>query len=146
MASDAKKWLSGYHDIEDRIAAKAEQAMRLRALLYSPRAVLSGMPKSSGDTDWTRKLVNLIVLENEIDDEIGELISKRRRIETFIANLPNERMRTIMEQRYINEWSWERIVDGLKDRCSERTVYEEHGRALQMLWIKLQGTAVKKDI
>lgn len=128
---DAKTWLSEYRTIEDRIAAKAEQAMRLRALLYGPRAELSDMPKGNGDNDWTRKLVNLIALENEIDEEIGKLMAKRRTIESTVEALPHEKMRTLIEMRYINQNSAKEIEDRLG--YSESSVRRLHSAALKVV-------------
>lgn len=127
---NAKQWLGRVQYIDRRIEAKAEQAMRIRARLEGRRAILSDMPRG-GSGDWTDALANLIALEQEIDQEIDGLIIARREIVKTIDALPDERMRTLLELRYLNGWGWQRVADAL--HYDRRSVTNLHCAALQLV-------------
>ena len=49
----------------------------------------------------------------------------------LIAQLPNEEMARILERRYLDEWTWEEIIEEMD--ISRTQVYERHRIALDIL-------------
>ena len=49
----------------------------------------------------------------------------------LIARLPNEEMARILERRYLDEWTWEEIIEEMD--ISRTQVYERHRIALDIL-------------
>ena len=49
----------------------------------------------------------------------------------LIARLPNEEMDRILERRYLDEWTWEEIIEEMD--ISRTQVYERHRTALDIL-------------
>ena len=133
-AADGKEyttigWLGRYKYIDLRIEAKAEQAMHMRTRLEGPRAVLSSTPRGNAGMDWTKTLIKLIDLENEIDQELGALIASRKEITAAINSVPDERLQTILELRYVNGKSWQTIADEM--HYTREHVLELHRRSLK---------------
>ena len=49
----------------------------------------------------------------------------------LIARLPNEEMARILERRYLDEWTWEEIIEEMD--ISRTQVFERHRTALDIL-------------
>ena len=49
----------------------------------------------------------------------------------LIARLPNEEMARVLERRYLDEWTWEEIIEEMD--ISRTQVYERHRIALDIL-------------
>ena len=137
--NDVKAWLQRVQYIDRRVEAKSEQVMRLRARLEGRRAVISDMPRGGAGGDWTDIVAKVEELEAEINAEIDRLIDTRREVVQAIDALPDERMRTLLELRYLNGWGWQRIANTmLYDRSA---LWRLHGVALRKIVDKSQHNA-----
>ena len=133
--TDIKTWLGRVRYIDRRVEAKSEQVMRLRARLEGRRAVISDMPRGGVGGDWTDIVAKIQELEDEINAEIDRLIDTRRDVVRAIDSLPDERMRTLLELRYLNGWGWQRIADAL--HYERRWILALHSESLNLIYEKL---------
>ena len=69
--------------------------------------------------------------EREIARLEGELQEAMCDSARLIARLPNEEMARILERRYLDEWTWEEIIEEMD--ISRTQVYERHRIALDIL-------------
>ena len=107
---NAKEYLNRYRHINSYIDCKLEQIAQLRELAtrISPTAMFD---KNGNVSDKVGRTVAKIVdLEHEIDVEIDKLIGIREEITGTISQIENIDIRTVLEYRYINGWSWRRIA------------------------------------
>lgn len=109
----AKEYLSQYGTLNSEINAKLEQKRQLFELAASvaPSATHGGSGNVSDKVG--RTAAKLLDLEREINADIDRLVDLRREIEAVIAGVPDERLRTLLELRYINGVTFERIAEHL---------------------------------
>ena len=69
--------------------------------------------------------------EREITRLEGKLQEAMCDSARLIARLPNEEMARILERRYLDEWTWEEIIEEMD--ISRTQVYERHRIALDIL-------------
>ena len=69
--------------------------------------------------------------EREIARLEGKLQESMCDSARLIARLPNEEMARILERRYLDEWTWEEIIEEMD--ISRTQVYERHRIALDIL-------------
>lgn len=74
----------------------------------------------------------------EVADEEREIARLEEKLQEamcdsarLIARLPNEEMARILERRYLDEWTWEEIIEEMD--ISRTQVYERHRIALDIL-------------
>lgn len=106
----AEEYLNRYRRLNAYIDCKLEQIAQLRAL-----AARVSPTRGSGNTGNTSDRVGITVakivdLERKIDVEIDKLIGIREEITGTISQIEDVDIRTILEYRYINGWSWRRIA------------------------------------
>ena len=125
----AKEYLSRYRWLNDRINAKLEQAAELRR---KARTVSSGSSDGShGSTPYDRIgeiTARIVDLEREITEEIDAAVDVQREIAGAIAAVSDERLRTLLEYKYINCLTLEEIAVRL--HYSYKQVCRLHGMAL----------------
>lgn len=63
-----------------------------------------------------------------LEEKLQEAMCDSARL---IARLPNEEMARILERRYLDEWTWEEIIEEMD--ISRTQVYERHRIALDIL-------------
>lgn len=134
--TSAKAWLRGVRDLDDEVATKAERVMRLRAQLECPRSVLSDMPRGGGVKDWSITADKLVDMERELDEVTDKLVDLKRDIECELCRIPDDRMRDIIRMRYIEFRGWGAIVEKMRGKCEERTVYYLHALALREISLR----------
>lgn len=128
----AKEYLNQAFCLDQQINSKIRQVEQLSALAQKATAMISGMPKQSGQPDGL--LVKIIDLQYEIQDSIDRLVDLKCEITRTINCLTGDHQ-TILEKRYLLYESWEDIAKDLK--YEERQVFRLHGQAL--LLIKVPG-------
>lgn len=114
-----------------RINSLLARRQRYRELATRRTAVYRDTPgggrrSSSSVEEYVCRIVDM---EREIDRRIDEYVDLTREIETAIKSIPDERYRTILCFRYINEWSWVKIAQEMG--YSPEWACTLHGRALQ---------------
>lgn len=132
----AKEYLSQYKDLNDSINAKLEQVGELRR---KAQTVSSGSPDgahSSTPRDRIGEItVRIVDLEREINEDIDRSIDLQREIRAAIATVPDVRLRTLLEYKYINLLTLDETA--VRMNYSYPQICRLHGRALQsvkMIW------------
>ena len=125
-----KEYLNQARYIDRQIDAKLEHQSHLNSIIFKATSTISDMPGSpSRDiTKRERAIEKVIDLEKEIDDEIDRLVDKKRELQTLINQIDNREYRLLLELRYVNISTWEKIADIMG--LSLRSVYRMHGAAL----------------
>ena len=125
----AKEYLSRYRFLNDDINAKLEQVAELRRKAQSVGGGNSTGTHSSQPYDRVGEITAKIVdLEREINDEIDRSVDIQREIRRSISTVPEQRLRTILEYRYINGLTFEQIA--VKMNYSYMQICRLHGKAL----------------
>lgn len=126
----AKEYLSRARTLDKQTDVKHERVMRLRALAEK-RTTSYG--ETVGGGTWDRyDLVDEIVDQGrEIDEDIDRLLALRREIEATIRTVPEDRLRLVLEHRYLTKDTWEAIAEKLY--YDERHVRRIHNRALEVI-------------
>ncbi len=126
----AKEYLDQYRILDEDINCKLGQVAELRAM--AEKTSPSSASSNSGTSDRVGKTVAKIVdLEIEINDKIDELLKFRNEIQFQIAAIGDPVYKLILEERYINGYSFERISRHLN--YSRVHVCRLHGKALLLI-------------
>ena len=124
-----KEYLSRYRWQNDRINAKLEQVAELRRKAQTVCSGSSDGSHSSTPYDRIGEITARIVdLEREINEDIDRSIDVQRGILTAIATVPDERLRHLLELRYINCLTLEEIARRMD--YSYKQICRLHGKAL----------------
>ncbi len=134
----AKQYLEKYRELSAAINAKSEQIDRLRDFLTGTS---SGSSIGSGGSqpydkvgEGTDKVVDM---EREKNAMVDELVEMQVVIRRNLSRITNTKIREVIEYRYINGYSHEKIAE--LERCDTRTVrYRQHKalRVLEAVWDK----------
>ena len=125
----AKEYLSRYRWQNDRINAKLEQVAELRRKAQTVCSGSSDGSHSSTPYDRIGEITARIVdLEREINEDIDRSIDVQRGILTAISTVPDERLRHLLELRYINFLTLEEIARRMD--YSYKQICRLHGKAL----------------
>ena len=125
----AKEYLSQYRLLDARISAKVKQLEELRAKAVSVSGgqnsgIHSGVPYDRVG-ELTAKIVDR---ETEINCDIDNLVSLQREISGKILLIEDNRLRLLLELRYINCLTFERIACDMN--YSYMQICRLHGKAL----------------
>lgn len=132
----AKEYLSQYKDLNDSINAQLEQVGELRRKAQTVSSGSSDGTHSSTPRDRIGEITARIVdLEHEINEDIDRSIDLQREIRAAIATVPEVRLRTLLEYKYINLLTLDETA--VRMNYSYPQICRLHGRALQsvkMIW------------
>ena len=124
-----KEYLSRYRWQNDRINAKLEQVAELRRKAQTVCSGSSDGTHSSTPYDRIGEITARIVdLEREINEDIDRSIDVQRGILSAISTVPDERLRHLLELRYINCLTLEEIARRMD--YSYKQICRLHGKAL----------------
>lgn len=125
----AKEYLSRYRFINDGINSKLMQVEDLRSKAQTVSGGNSTGTHSSQPYDRIGEITAKIVdLEREINEEIDRLVDIQREIRESIAAVPEERLRTLLEYKYLNCMTLEEIA--VRMNYSYKQICRLHGKAL----------------
>lgn len=127
----AYEFLSQGRRIDDRIERKKEEIERLRSRLTKATAQLTGMPRGGSGGDWTDADVKLLELEGVIAAEIKQLCTVKRQIIEAISAVHDTRYRDLLEMRYRNNWTFEKIA--VEMNYDWRHIMRMHKEALEVV-------------
>lgn len=131
-----KEYLSQYKDLNDSINAKLEQVAELRRKAQTVCSGSSGGTHGYTPYDRIGEITARIVdMEREINEDIDRSIDLQRGIRTAIAAVPEARLRTLLEYKYINGLTLDETA--VRMAYSYPQICRLHGRALQsvkMIW------------
>lgn len=126
----AKEYLLRYKRLNNYIDCKLDQIAQLRELAtrLSPTAMFD---KNGNVSDKVGRTVAKIVdLERVVDKQVDELVEIRSEIMRTISSVPDIEIRTMLEYRYINGWSWQKIATKMNYTRDHLTGYL-HRKALR---------------
>lgn len=125
----ARDYLGALRYMERRIDAKTEAAARMRARAERITTVLTGMPRGSGSgSPMENAAVELADLETDLLREADELRRRRAEATRLLLLMQDERLRTVLDERYLCRMSWQRVARDVF--CSYDHVFKLHRRAL----------------
>lgn len=125
----AKEYLSQYKNLNGSINAKLEQVGELRRKAQTVSSGSSDGTHSSTPRDRIGEITARIGdLEHEINEDIDRSIDVQRGILTAISTVPDERLRHLLELRYINCLTLEEIARRMD--YSYKQICRLHGKAL----------------
>lgn len=122
------EYLRQHQEAERKIQAKMERIARKQQKLFPGAQMIRDMPGGGGAGDGMDLLAGIMESVERLKREIAELEALEREIEAQIDAIPDADMREILEYRYLNHWSWQRIADRMHYDTS--TVWRKHGAAL----------------
>ncbi len=135
----AKEYLSRYRNLDEEINAKIAQVEELRRRAQTVGSANQSGVHSSLPYDRVGEITSRIVdLEREINEEIDRLVSVQREIKEVISEVHEERLRTILELRYINGLTFDKIAKQMN--YSHRQIYRFHEKALEKVKMSLNVT------
>ena len=113
--------------------------MTAKEYLQRPKQIVQEIRRKQGRIETLKRLATR--LGPEMSDIRVQTTPDPARIQGFlaeaadeereIARLPNEEMARILERRYLDEWTWEEIIEEMD--ISRTQVYERHRIALDLL-------------
>lgn len=122
-------WLSRYRSICRQLHSKYEELEKTRALETKVTQTLSDMPHGGGgENSIEAGTEKVFEIESQIADEIRQLTFTRSEIENAIRAVPDENYRELLELRYIDGLTWEKIA--VKMNYTYKWVCTLHGKAL----------------
>ncbi len=131
---NAKEYLSQAYHIDQRIDCKMEQLESLRALATKVNSIMSDMPKGNQNYNIMEKNIAAIIdLENEINNDVNKLLNLKKAIVFAVRSINNPECQTLLELRYLNFISWEKIAS--KMGYSMPHIFRIHDKALNNLKI-----------
>ena len=105
---DVKTYLQQYISANIAINGGLDELIRLRALAERVTASMNGQPKGSQGSR-EEVLCKMVDLEGEIDQRIQKMVALRKKIEQEISQLQDQRYRSLLQLRYFNGWTLEKI-------------------------------------
>lgn len=112
---------------------KIEELESLACAITSPS--FDGMPHSGtigADAKFAREInkniEKICALKKELANEISRYIEVNNEIRKVIGTISNKDFQTLLQFRFLNYFSWEKIADEMG--YSERWIHELKGRAL----------------
>lgn len=98
---ESKNYLKQVSWCEMRVRAKLSQLEQLHQLMLE-----------AGGSDKT--MAKIAALQEEIDRDVNELVDRKREILLLIRRVPDLRYRTLLELRYLQMWTWEKVAANMK--------------------------------
>lgn len=131
-----KQYLRQAYKMDVRLRALEEKRDRLNHLKCSLPAADYSKPRVSGTKgNRTEDIIGQIdEYERMITDRIGDLISLETDIRIRIEMLEDPAQQTVLEQRYLNYYSWEQIAVNM--HYNYRWVLQIHSNALKALSVE----------
>ena len=137
-----KERLYRYRESARDLETQQERLEKLKTKMLGVGAqTLTDMPKAKNQT--IDRLTDLLQQKDEIEESIRDLVESRRKermfIEGIIKHLRKSDERSVIRVRYIDNESWDSVVDvlfgGKEDLLEKadiymRRVYKLHGEAL----------------
>lgn len=133
----AKRFLEQAYWLDKRIERREEEAARLRAKLEKTNSHISDMPRGGDGSDWTDAAIKVMELEQRIRQEIYRLCELKRQIGEAIDAVEDGRYRTLLELRYRNYFTFEKIA--VEMNYSYMQVHRLHKAALEAVRVPEEG-------
>lgn len=139
------EYLSRARTLNLRIDAGFERIQQLRALAQRRTAVygrekVNASAAADGRMDVVARIVDA---ERALDEEIDRMLALKEEIAAVIGRVPDERMRGLLELRYLNGLSWEEVAERMN--YTTRNIYNLHNAALRAVTLLIPRDAAAAD-
>ena len=125
----AKEYLSQYRTLSNSIDAKLMQIEELRRKAQTVSCGNGTGAHSSQPYDRIGEITaNIVDLELEVNEDIDRSVGLQREIRAAIAAIPEERLRTLLEHKYLSGFTLEQIAVAMN--YSYKQICRLHGAAL----------------
>lgn len=128
----AYDYLNRALNLDKQISCKLDQIERLRSLTQRVTASYDDSGASHAGSSTSSPMENAIVRLIEAQDALGAqiatLVDAKSEIQTIIQQVKDERLRLLLEKRYLCCMTWEMIAVDMK--CSYRWLMTLHNDAL----------------
>jgi len=131
-----KEYLSRYHNNELEIARLEDSIEEWESRAERVTACYDSIKSPGGDDRMQGAIDMICELRNALYDRLIDSTELRYEIENKIASVPDDRLRLILEYRYIDHLNWEAISEKL--HTEYRWVLRLHLRALDMIELPQQ--------
>ena len=130
-----KEYLMRYQTMAMHIKILTDQAQELQEMAVRTTPFLSGMPGGGGPNihKLEEGVERLVQAKERIAQALMQAMQVRQEIETVIESVPEEKLRYILQARYLLGKSWGGMSDDL--HMDERWLRRLHNRALAQLEI-----------
>lgn len=115
--------LSRHLKLREKLEQDEEILAALRAKAYPGAQQLDGMPHASGVSDKTGYLGAVIAdMEASIKALRKDITAERRILQNYVDSLRDERIRTIIQLRFICCMQWKEVADAMGWAYNEESV------------------------
>lgn len=131
-------WLKRYNVLDRRIQSRFNECERLRSQLGKITTTLTDMPAGGGsihksfDHDTINRIIDMIA---EMEKDCNDWVDARMEIEAAIRTVEGEQERELLEYRYLQGWTFEKIAGEIS--YSWRWTHRLHSQALKQLEINV---------
>lgn len=131
----AKNYLMRAYRVDQRIENKLEQIALLNDLATKATVTYSDMPRNpnKGQSRLEDVIIKIIDIKTEIHADMLELVDLKKEIMDCIKRVEDPELQLILELRYLNYMSWERIAGELGYGIDN--VFKLHRKALDFVEI-----------
>ncbi len=129
----AKNYLMRAYRVDQRIENKLEQIALLNDLATKATVTYSDMPRNpnKGQSRLEDVIVKIIDIKTEIHADMLELVDMKKETMDCIKRVEDPELQLILELRYLNYMSWERIAGELGYGIDN--VFKLHRKALDFV-------------
>lgn len=128
-----KRFLSRYADNEREIRRLEEEISRWESRAEKVTSSFSHAPSHCGEDRIQSAVDEIVELRNLLYDRLVDATELRRQIAQSISSVPEQRLRLLLEYRYIDDLTWEAVASALA--CDYRWTLRLHDRALAAILI-----------
>lgn len=129
----AKNYLMRAYRVDQRIENKLGQIALLNDLATKATVTYSDMPRNpnKGQSRLEDVIIKIIDIKTEIHADMLELVDLKKEIMDCIKRVEDPELQLILELRYLNYMSWERIAGELGYGIDN--VFKLHRKALDFV-------------
>lgn len=104
--------LSKHYKLKEQLQQDLEILESMRAKTAPGAPALTGMPHAPGVSDKVAFLaIEIADMSNRVEVLRAEIETERRKLETYISTIPDDRIRLIFKFRFIYCMSWKEVAD-----------------------------------
>ena len=126
-----KRFLGQFSDNEREITRLEEEICRWESRAPKRAGSYSHAPSHRGDDRIQSAIDEIVELRNLLYDRLVDATELRRKIAQAVKSIPEQRLRLLLEYRYIDGWTWEEVATALT--LDYRWTLRLHDRALVLL-------------
>ncbi len=126
-----KQFLGRYADNERAIGRLEEELCRWESRAEKITGSFSHTPSHRGDDRLQSAVDEMLELRDLLYDRLVDSTELRRQIALAVSTVPEQRLRLLLEYRYIDDLTWEAVAAALA--CDYRWTLRLHDRALALM-------------